>query len=86
MAIYDMMQNAKRVPLEEIIRRQQRLGGLDLFSLSPESHWKYPYEVQRKEMLERFYEYCKSNTDGFKTTWTAWNQSSPKKLQSCVLR
>lgn len=70
MAMYDMMHNAKKVSFDEILLRQHLIGGSDMTKLPIETHWKYPYAVERLEFLQQFYEYCLSNTDGYRTLWS----------------
>lgn len=56
MAMYDMIKNAKEVSLEDIIRRQYLIGGIDLFKLPKEVSWKTPLLQKRIEFLKKFYE------------------------------
>jgi hypothetical protein len=73
LAMYDMMQNASRVSLADIIRRQVLLGGMDLSiksAMAVEGDLA-PYSLERAEFVARFYDYCRANTDKFKTPWTA---------------
>ena len=65
MAMYDMMRNAKNVSLETIIERQYLIGGIDLFEIPTEQNWRRRLKIERKEFLERFYEYAKNNLDLF---------------------
>ncbi|HWR38126.1 MAG TPA: protein tyrosine phosphatase [Patescibacteria group bacterium] len=71
MAMYDMMRNGKTVGLTDIIARQHQAGGVNLFS-DDETGWQEPYAEERAEFLQRFYEYCSQNQDGFRTSWTQW--------------
>lgn len=79
MVMYDMFRNAKNVSCEDIMRRQFLLGGLDVSDLGEISSWKYPYFVERYEFLKRFYEYCRSNNDGYATSWSSWATSRDKR-------
>lgn len=72
MTLYDMMQNAKKVSFEDIVARQQLIGGADLFKEISPTHWKQPHAKERQLFLKRFYEYAKNNTDGFKTSWSSF--------------
>lgn len=74
MAIYDMMHNAKKVSLQDIIARQHLIGGVDLFKPSDPLHWKYPYAKAKELFLGNFFEYAKWNTDGFNTTWSLFQK------------
>lgn len=72
LAMYDMMRNARKVSPNDIIKRQWLLGGVDLFADPPPDDWRYPGAVQRRKFLDRFYQYCRSNSDGFKQSWSEW--------------
>src|SRR6266404_7952880 len=44
MVLYDMLRNAARVPMEDIVRRQQLLGyDYDVLCPAPAANWKAPY-------------------------------------------
>lgn len=73
MAMYDMMHNAKDVPLCDIIIRQYLIHGRNLFDLPEESNWDYEQKKERKEFLTKFYEYCRQNAPAFKTSWSGWS-------------
>lgn len=76
MAMYDMMQNAKHVSFEDIIRRQWLIGGLNLVKMSKKS-WKLPYVIERIEFLKEFYDYCRSESKDNEMSWTEYlNQKS----------
>ncbi|MBI4863311.1 MAG: phosphatase [Candidatus Riflebacteria bacterium] len=70
--MYDMMKNAKRLSPEDVNRRQYLLGGHDLLVLPPRARFNHEASVARAEFLRRFHEYCRSNSDGFATTWSSW--------------
>lgn len=72
MVMYDMMKNAKEVSFDDLIQRQYLLGGVDLSHFGSKSSWKYAYAVERYQYLKDFYEYCKSNNDGFVTPWSTF--------------
>src|SRR5262249_3918944 len=72
MAIYDMMHNAKKVSLDDIILRQHLLGGANLFHSYDPLFWKFPYAKERELFLRQFYEYALKNTDCFKTSWSSF--------------
>lgn len=65
MAMYDMMRNAKKVSFEDIIARQELIGGINLSTDLP----------SRFKILENFYSYCKENTEDFKVSWNEWINS-----------
>ena len=71
LAMYDMIRNAKTTGLNEIINQQYQAGGVNLFDTS-QTGWKAPLAKERAEFLKQFYEYCRSNQDGFQTPWSTW--------------
>jgi hypothetical protein len=70
--MYDMMRNARKVSLDDILKRQWLLGGVDLRVEPPRDDWRHAGAVARKQFLEKFYQYCKANSDGFKQSWSEW--------------
>lgn len=74
MVLFDMLKNAKNIPLQEIVTRQYLLGGSDLFNFSDDEDeiWKRDKQIARKAFIEEFYKYA-SSTEGYpKISWTAW--------------
>lgn len=59
MIMYDMMKNAKEVTADDIIKRQLLLANFD------ESHIKSFYNNERINFLQKFYKYCRSNSNDF---------------------
>lgn len=78
LAMYDMMLNAKRDSLEDIIVRQRDAGGIDLFAKSGRD-WRAPYDEERIAFIKSFYDYCKGNRDQFTTSWSAWQEQNKAK-------
>jgi hypothetical protein len=72
LAMYDMMRHAKKVSLDDIIKRQFLIGGIDLAADPDKDSWRYALAVERRKFLGKFYQYCKENNDGFKQSWTQW--------------
>lgn len=72
MAMFDMMRHAKHVSFEEIMRRQNEIGGKDLLTLPRTTSFKYEAAKERLAFLRQFYEYAKENHDDFKTSWSGW--------------
>jgi protein-tyrosine phosphatase len=72
MAMYDMMKNAKKVSLEDIMERQTLIGGKEI--LKPENG-KNGNSQRRSDFLRNFYEYAKQNNDNFETSWSKWLKS-----------
>lgn len=62
MSMYDMMKNSKEVSFDDIISRQQNLANLEKPILEKNN--------TRRLFLDNFYNYTKTNSDGFKTTWS----------------
>lgn len=65
LAMYDMIHNAKEVSLEDILTRQEIMGGVNLIQEA-----KTPWAIARLEFLEAFYNYCRDNNDNFETPFT----------------
>jgi len=78
LAMYDMMRNARKVSLEDILRRQFLIGGDDLAEDPPRDSWRYAGALERRKFLAKFYEYCKANNDGFKESWSEWLKKPAK--------
>jgi hypothetical protein len=72
MSMYDMMKNAKAVSCDDIVLRQYLLGGIDLYDDDDYPAYEKPYAVNRTEFMKSFYNYCRENSDGFKTTYSQW--------------
>lgn len=77
LTLRDMMANAKEVSLETIITRQWLIGGVNLLEMPPPQYHKYAATVTRKEFLQRFYDYCRSESPHFATPWSAWIVANP---------
>lgn len=77
MVMYDIFRNAPAVSLEEIVKRQARLGGSDLFTISedPEDAWKKEAAIQRKEFIAKFYKYVVDPKGMAKQSWTDWSKT-----------
>ena len=75
MAMHDMMHNAKQVTFNDILKRQQMLGGINLEKFPSPNSYKYKLAKERVAFLKDFYQYCVANKDNFKTTWSQWKAS-----------
>ncbi len=75
LAMCDMLKNAGRVSQEDIGRRQQLLGGIDLLGGKDQKGWKAPYGQERGEFLKEFYEFARQGAAG---NWSDWLASQPK--------
>jgi hypothetical protein len=67
-----MIRNAKEVGIEDIVRRQWCLGGVNVLELPPRDSWKYEFAVRRSAFIKKFYEYCKADTKDFQVKWSTW--------------
>lgn len=78
LAMYDMLHNAGKVSFDDIIRRQQLLGGIDLKDINSSKDWKVPYIKERLAFLEQFYRYSLDNSQS-QQLWSSWlQQHQPK--------
>ncbi|HEY3998473.1 MAG TPA: hypothetical protein VGO93_06385 [Candidatus Xenobia bacterium] len=78
MAMFDMMHNAKGVSFEDILRRQKAMGGADLTNEHPLDNAERQAAVQQQhDFLKSFYQYCRSNEDGFMTSYSTWVSKQP---------
>src|SRR5699024_9236360 len=72
MTIYDMMKNAENLRYEDILERQQLIGGRDMYKLAKNSD-KHIAAVERLSFILKFYNYCIENkNNGFKRSWSEW--------------
>jgi Inositol hexakisphosphate len=76
MVLYDMLQNANRVSLEDIVRRQKILNhGYDVLQPDEPGNWKAPYAADRAAFVRKFYEYARTNPNGRPLLWSQWLKS-----------
>lgn len=61
----DMMHNSSKLSADEIIRRQQALGGSNLLDVAGKA------KVKRREFLRLFHQYCLENPN-FAKSWSEW--------------
>ncbi len=77
MVLYDMLRNADRVSLEDIVHRQKLLShGYDVLQPSEPENWKAPYAADRAAFVRAFYDYARANPNGRPQLWTEWLKSS----------
>ena len=77
MVLYDMLRNADRVSLEDIVHRQKLLShGYDVLQPSEPKNWKAPYAADRAAFVRAFYDYARANPNGRTQLWTKWLKSS----------
>src|SRR6266566_6346399 len=73
MVLYDMLRNATRVSLEDIVRRQRIVSsGYDVLQPAEPGNWKAPYMADRAAFVRAFYDYARANPNGRPQLWTEW--------------
>jgi hypothetical protein len=72
MAVYDCMRNAGKVSLDDIGRRQFRLGGMDLLTKRYKDPWQQKASDERAEFLKSFHAFCREAAQGSPLTWSEW--------------
>ncbi len=73
MVLYDMLRNATRVSLQDIVRRQKILSsGYDVLQPDKPGNWKAPYAADRAAFVRAFYDYARANPNGRPQLWTEW--------------
>ena len=76
MVLYDMLRNAGRVSLEDIVHRQKILShGYDVLQPDGPENWKAPYAAARAEFIRSFYDYARANPNGRPRVWSEWLKS-----------
>ena len=76
MVLYDMLRNATRVSLEDIVQRQKLLGyGYDVLRPPERDNWKAPYAEDRTAFVRAFYDYARANPNGRPQIWSEWLKS-----------
>lgn len=80
MAMYDMMLNANKISLKDIVERQIKLGGVNLLTdYSKKHNWKYYHYLKRAHFITKFYDYAKeASKNKFKQKWSDWLKQSSK--------
>ena len=87
MVLYDMLRNATRVSLEDIVRRQAILGnGYDVLQPVKSVNWKAPYMSERAEFIRVFYDYARANPNGRPQLWSEWVKTLPHGVDSFLSR
>jgi Inositol hexakisphosphate len=77
MVLYDMLRNATRVSLEDIVRRQKLLGyDYDVLRPAGPGNWKASYMEDRIAFVRAFYNYARANPNGRPQIWSEWLRSS----------
>jgi hypothetical protein len=79
MVLYDMLRNANRVSLEDIVRRQKILSkGYDVLQPPQAGEWKAPYAADRAAFVRAFYDYARANPNGQPKLWSEWLKSGQR--------
>ena len=77
MVLYDMLRNANRVSLENIVQRQKVLShGYDVLRPDEPENWKAPYAAERAKFIRGFYNYSRANPNGRPLLWSEWLKSN----------
>ncbi len=76
LVMYDMMMNADKSSLTDIILRHTRNGGSNAMALPAKTFWKYPFLKGRLDFLKEFYVYCQENHPSYQESWTSWKYSN----------
>lgn len=81
LCIEDMMMNADRVSMVDIVHRQHAIGGVNLFDITakdPTWHQEREFKRQWLIFLARFHAYAKAQKgQGFKVLWSEWSAANP---------
>ncbi len=74
LAMHDMLRNARRVPLDDVIERQRAFHPHHVFCAPSEIGHKHyaTYTRERFQFLRLFYEYACANPMGAPQTWSVW--------------
>lgn len=80
LVMVDILRNAPTVSLKDIVRRQYLLGSVNLFDTTPWSRLTYTKKTleDRKNFIERFYEFICQRKAGKIQLWSEWNQEKRK--------
>src|SRR5438876_9445220 len=73
MVLYDMLRNAARVSMEDIVRRQQLLGyDYDVLRPAEPRDWRALYTNDLIAFVRVFYNYAHVNPNGRPQLWSEW--------------
>lgn len=74
--MFDMIRNAKQVSFDDILLRQQMIGGRDMYRLNPEQgiHLRKA-ALERLDFIHAFYDYCASEIGIDHMNWQSWLQT-----------
>lgn len=72
MVLYDMLRNATRLSIDDIVNRQKLLGyDYDVLK-SASADWRAPYTEDRAAFIHAFYNYARANPNGRPQLWSEW--------------
>lgn len=71
LTLLDIMKNAQHVSLEDILARQQLIGGIDLNANESKKRERKQAAEERLEFIKNFYTYCREVPD-FHVSWSQW--------------
>jgi hypothetical protein len=80
MTMYDILRNGKQVKLDQIVKRQNMLGGINLLKVPADNNADYQKDAQRAQFIKSFYQYVVSNTDNYKTSYSEWAKEQGQAL------
>jgi hypothetical protein len=87
----DIIKNAPKVALADIIKRQHLIGSVDLFDTTSWTRSTYATKMleNRKKFIENFYDFiCQRKTGGVQL-WSEWNKqkkvATRANLKSCII-
>ena len=74
LAMHDIIHNAPQVTVDDILKRQHLLGGVDLYTPPGDTKsYQYPFAVEREKFIRDFYDYVyAAKPGGFELSWSAW--------------
>jgi len=73
MVLYDVLRNATRLSLDDIVNRQKLLGyGYDVLKSASAGDWRAPYTEDRAALIRAFYSYARANPGGRPQLWSEW--------------
>ena len=73
MVLFDILRNANRVSLDDIVGRQKILSnGYDVLQPNEPGNWKAPYAADRAAFVRAFYDYARVNPKGRPQLWSEW--------------
>lgn len=76
LAMYDMIHNAKKVTLQDILQRQKLMNGADLLNVTRNEPWRDALSKERIQVLEAFYQYARDPNGYKKDSWLTWRKKT----------